>query len=322
MGACSCSRSYQYQKVSNPHTDQLKILHSCCLFCIAAYDKNVKDDKQLTESIKATSTNFIDWCDKGNRSISFITEMNVKSLNLNHTIDPVRVLVMSVRGTSNFEEGFEDIKSYKPKPVEDDEKKECFFAAGAGFIEAYNDIKQITFENEKMLEVFSKMASDHCSGRVLIVGHSLGGTVAQAMASELSLIKPDFKIAVVTFGQPRFFTTESASKDWKFEHWRVINEGDPVPTLPPRDLNFTHHGKAFHFNTNNNGRWNIIEDYPDFDGLDGPSQVLKYNIPAHIMLSNNGYLARLASAIGPHFNLYKGNERIETDRHEEFLSLI
>jgi len=236
------------QKVSDPHPDQLKILHSCCLFCNAAYDDNIKDDKKLMNAINSTSENFMDWSNDNNRSISFITNMNAKSLKLSNIDTLVKVLVMSFRGTSNLEEVVEDIKSYKSKSVEIN--YECHFEGGAGFIDAYNDIKKMTVDKEPMLNVFCKMASDHCCGRVLIVGHSLGGAMAQAMASELSLIQPNFKIAVVTFGQPRLFSSESASKKWTFEHWRAINDSDPVPTLPPCEMEFCHHGKAFHFNTN------------------------------------------------------------------------
>mmetsp|Transcript_24238 Transcript_24238/g.33242 ORF Transcript_24238/g.33242 Transcript_24238/m.33242 type:complete len:386 (+) Transcript_24238:235-1392(+) len=277
---------YNQQRVSKSHPVDLEILYACCSLCTAAYDADIKNNEDLNAKTTLKTERFMDWSKEGNRSISLITEINGKPLKLSETEKPVKVAVMSFRGTSNHSEVMEDMQSYKSVNVfalDDVEKKKSLFQAGAGFVEAYYDIREIVQNGESMMNIFCNEA-DTCGGRVLIVGHSLGGAMAQIMASELSLMRPEYKIALVTFGQPRLFSIKSAQQKWNFEHWRAVNDGDPVPTLPLRKLGFSHHGKAFHFNTNNSGHWNVIEGYTDFDGLDGLFQLFLVNLHAHHLM--------------------------------------
>jgi hypothetical protein len=85
-----------------------------------------------------------------------------------------------------------------------------------------------------------------------VVGHSLGGAMAQLMASEVSICRPDLKVGLVTFGMPRCLSKNTATKTkWSYPHWRVVNDGDPVPTVPPAEFGFSHNSsEIFHYNTN------------------------------------------------------------------------
>jgi hypothetical protein len=239
-------------KVTAPDSEQLEILYTCCSFANAAYDTKITNDQDLSAKTKLFSVSFTDWSNDGNRSYSLITEINGKPLNLSKTSKPVKVALMSFRGTSSASEVVDDLKSVTLVDVfamNDVEKKKSICTAGTGFVDAYYDIREMVREGKSMLDFFCKKVDD-CGGLAVIVGHSLGGAMAQLMATELSLMKPNYKIALVTFGQPRLFSIESAKKNWTFEHWRAVNDGDPVPSVPPNGMGFCHHGTAFHFNTN------------------------------------------------------------------------
>ena len=245
--------AYYWYSSSNDHEevdasqDHVKILKLCSLLCDVAYDPKVLDGDKLKMQINLPCTEFCNWEHKDNRAVSFIAKLDVDLIPL---LGPncCEVAVISFRGTSCFNETLENIRSAWRKKYYIDEQNH--FTAARGFLDAYDDIKEKRVDGKNILDVICRRA-DMCCGRVLIVGHSLGGAMAQAMASELSLSKPHYKIAAVTFGQPRLYSRASAQSYWRYEHWRVVNNGDPVPTLPPAELGFCHHGKAFHFETEN-----------------------------------------------------------------------
>ncbi|KAI0821680.1 Alpha/Beta hydrolase protein [Trametes gibbosa] len=79
--------------------------------------------------------------------------------------------------------------------------------------------------------------------QVLVTGHSLGAAVASLDAAMLRMALPDdVQVKSVVFGLPRV-----GNQDWAdlfdtlipdFIH--VTNQNDPVPTVPPHDLDFEH----------------------------------------------------------------------------------
>jgi len=249
--ALVCAFAYFWFNSTSNHEEMdtnpahVKILNLCCSFCDAAYDSKVLDGAQLEKKIHVPCTEFYDWDNKENRAITFVTKADV---DLSPLFGPGtdEVVVISFRGTSNFSETVEDIRAAGQREYRVDGQNN--FTAAKGFLDAYDDIKEKKIDGKNILDIVCQSANK-CGRHVLIVGHSLGGAVAQAMASELSLCNPHFKIAVVTYGQPRLYSAASAKSKWSYEHWRVVNQGDPVPTLPPCELGFSHHGKAFHFET-------------------------------------------------------------------------
>jgi triacylglycerol lipase len=77
----------------------------------------------------------------------------------------------------------------------------------------------------------------HHSAKVYVTGHSLGGAVAEIFTS----LCP-FATALYTFGQPRTGNAKFHSMV-KCEYFRIMNDGDIVPHVPPEMGNFTHGGR-------------------------------------------------------------------------------
>ena len=68
-----------------------------------------------------------------------------------------------------------------------------------------------------------------------ITGHSLGGAIAAVLA--IHMIDDGYKVEkVVTFGQPKFTTTDGVEKLDFLALVRVVDENDIVPMLPPTTI--------------------------------------------------------------------------------------
>jgi triacylglycerol lipase len=71
--------------------------------------------------------------------------------------------------------------------------------------------------------------------KTYVTGHSLGGAVAAILA--IYLIEDGVNVErVVTFGQPRFTTTNAVKRLQFLPLTRVVDENDVVPLVPPSDL--------------------------------------------------------------------------------------
>lgn len=71
--------------------------------------------------------------------------------------------------------------------------------------------------------------------RTYITGHSLGGALAALLA--IHMIEDGYKVdRVVTFGQPKFTTTDGVGKLGFLSLTRVVDENDVVPMLPPTTI--------------------------------------------------------------------------------------
>lgn len=68
-----------------------------------------------------------------------------------------------------------------------------------------------------------------------ITGHSLGGALAALLA--IHMIEDGYTVdKVVTFGQPKFTTTDGVQKLGFLKLTRVVDENDMVPMLPPTTI--------------------------------------------------------------------------------------
>lgn len=80
---------------------------------------------------------------------------------------------------------------------------------------------------------------------VCVSGHSLGGALAMLAAARLGR-QAGISVSCMTFGAPRVGNT--AFVDWldggRVRGWRVFNEKDPVPMLPPVSDCFSHVGAS------------------------------------------------------------------------------
>ncbi|MCY4489811.1 MAG: lipase family protein [Deltaproteobacteria bacterium] len=90
-------------------------------------------------------------------------------------------------------------------------------------------------------EIIGRTRSQH---EVWLTGHSLGGALAVLLAA--TLLENGLAVTgLYTFGAPRVGDLDFATRlDKELEdgaHWRVVNEGDVVPHLPP-EWGFSHAG--------------------------------------------------------------------------------
>lgn len=68
-----------------------------------------------------------------------------------------------------------------------------------------------------------------------ITGHSLGGALAVLLA--LHMTEDGYKVdKIVTFGQPKFTTTDGVQKLGFLKLTRVVDENDVIPMLPPTTI--------------------------------------------------------------------------------------
>ena len=107
---------------------------------------------------------------------------------------------------------------------------------------------------------------------VYITGHSLGGAMATVAAWHLPTAK-----ALYTFGSPRALGLKKA-KQLKVPHYRVVNNNDIVPKVPPALLFFKHAGTLPYINYYGDIRrmswWQRFKD-----GWRGRRQAWKKGVP-------------------------------------------
>jgi hypothetical protein len=97
-----------------------------------------------------------------------------------------------------------------------------------------------------VLAAVKKVIKDHGVTKVTVVGHSLGGAIANLDAIFLKSQIPSINVKIVTYGQPRVGNQAFADyMDANFpDLTRVTNQADLVPILPGRFLDFHHsHGE-------------------------------------------------------------------------------
>ncbi len=135
---------------------------------------------------------------------------------------------------------------------------------------------------------------------IWITGHSLGGALAVLLGA--MLIEDDFPVqGIYTFGAPRVGDPNFAqSLDQKINgiFYRVVNEGDIVPHLPPKFLGFNHSEKVVLFQSDGTRVDNDINTWKDFreDIIAWLSHLGKKNLAVkafHQLATENGYLQKL-----------------------------
>lgn len=75
---------------------------------------------------------------------------------------------------------------------------------------------------------------------VRVTGHSLGGSVAALLVATLD--HRGYKnVSAITFGQPKFTDAHGADKLARLNILRIVHDEDPIPMLPPVEIE----GKSF-----------------------------------------------------------------------------
>lgn len=118
----------------------------------------------------------------------------------------------------------------------------------AGFLRAYNNIKQ----DPKFLNGVNLAIQKSGNSKLLVLGHSLGGAMAQIAAVDLAVTQPDIaklNIVLYTIGSPRAGTPGFREGLYRYVsfHGRMTHASDIVVHLPPRWTGYVHTGVEMHF---------------------------------------------------------------------------
>ncbi|KAL8969198.1 MAG: hypothetical protein Q9197_004475 [Variospora fuerteventurae] len=107
-----------------------------------------------------------------------------------------------------------------------------------GFKHSWDEIHDAVMGNMK------KAVELHPDYRIVVTGHSLGGAVATLAAGDLRRLDDHFRAAteLYTFGSPRIANKEAARwlTDQSRFSWRITNDNDLVPRVPPRIFGYHH----------------------------------------------------------------------------------
>lgn len=133
-------------------------------------------------------------------------------------IGEVKFLV--IQGSSSFEDNVLDIKFLK-KQADDGEAYHRGFLFASDYL--FDEIKQD-------IELFD-------DGPIIFCGHSLGGAIAQILATRLPCQ------SLITFGSPKV-SKGLSSLPQTVGYRRYVNCSDAVPLLPPNLTGFGHSGEV------------------------------------------------------------------------------
>ena len=101
-----------------------------------------------------------------------------------------------------------------------------------------------------VLTALKAVASTYPTYQVVVVGHSLGGAIADIAAAEIR--KAGTNADLYTYGAPRiagatlsnYITNQNQGRNFRTTHY-----DDPVPRLPPRALGFVHISPEYYIDT-------------------------------------------------------------------------
>ena len=98
--------------------------------------------------------------------------------------------------------------------------------------------------NEAFKAITTELEAQEYIGfrKLLVIGHSLGGALATLVALGMALHYPGIVVYCVTEGAPRVGNSGfvKAFKDLVFESYRIVNDMDTVPMVPPALMGFRH----------------------------------------------------------------------------------
>ena len=196
--------------------------------------------------------------------------------------ETTKTQVIVVRGTSNEENAFVDI-ALQLLP-----DKKTGVKIHQGFSQAANNFYQ---------QVLPLLRKDY---RVITVGHSLGGAVANILAMYLDEDK--FTIAKsVTFGQPKITNVAGARKYAHLNVIRVVTPKDVVPLVPPLDpMDLLKLDVYWHM-----GQEIVLLDTNEYALLEGTKSMMRAGRFVNVMLDESNlqhhlmseYLRRIADKV-------------------------
>ncbi|KAG9024912.1 hypothetical protein FRB95_010883 [Tulasnella sp. JGI-2019a] len=128
----------------------------------------------------------------------------------------------------------------------------------SGFLSAFESTAASVLANVK------NIMTAKATSKITIVGHSLGGAIANLDAVYLKLQIPTATIKLVTFGEPRVGNQAWADYASTFDITRITHTYDPIPIVPGRGLGYHHPTGEIH--VNNAGTWNSCAGQDNVDG--------------------------------------------------------
>ena len=137
-----------------------------------------------------------------------------------------------------------------------------------------------------VLAALKTTAASYPSSKVVVVGHSLGGAIADLATAEIK--KGGTPADLYTFGAPRIggaTTSSFISNQGLGNIYRTTHKNDPVPRLPPVPLGFVHVSPEYYI-TSPNGVTPTAADITRYSGSinllgNTGSNPLQLDISAH-----------------------------------------
>lgn len=163
----------------------------------------------------------------------FMLETEHKSFGFvaRSTTDPT-VVIAAIRGTEKLLEWLIDAE-FVPTPFAP--------VSGAGnvddgFFSIYKTLTGLLPNGQPVPSVTAFLAQQAASGTLVITGHSLGGAVANMLALDVAVNAPVARLELYTLAAPKTGDVEFLNRFTANVpvSYRVFNEPDIVPKLPPR----------------------------------------------------------------------------------------
>eukprot|EP00475_Leptophrys_vorax_P020857 TRINITY_DN2860_c0_g1_i2.p1 TRINITY_DN2860_c0_g1~~TRINITY_DN2860_c0_g1_i2.p1 ORF type:complete len:203 (-),score=59.85 TRINITY_DN2860_c0_g1_i2:588-1196(-) len=106
----------------------------------------------------------------------------------------------------------------------------------SGFLDMYH------IHRDAVIKYLFEVVAQYPSYEVRITGHSLGGALATIMALDVTLNYQLPNVKLMSFGSPRVGNYEFAVafNRTSIQHYRLVNEKDPVPHFPQMVFGFHH----------------------------------------------------------------------------------
>jgi hypothetical protein len=145
-----------------------------------------------------------------------------------------------------------------------------------------------------ILAAVKKIIQERGVTKVTVVGHSLGGAIANLDAIYLKLQIPSISVKIITYGQPRVGNQAFADyMDANFpDLTRVTNQRDLIPIVPGRFLGFHHSHGEIHRKDNT---WSACAGQDNTD----PACTTGY--------VENIFVGNILDHLGPYEGVYLGN---------------
>lgn len=179
-----------------------------------------------------------------------VTHLNILGPQLlgalypNVTTSTGKAIVIAFRGTKNFKNWIQNLKTSKVTPTVGGDCRGCL--VHKGFQQSFVSVR------EKVTTAVQRLAQKHNAGTIIVTGHSLGGALANLAAWDISVrqkalqqepeIRDDVQtfaqaqVLLYTYGQPRVGNEDfsKALRNAITATWRVVHRKDVVAHLPPK----------------------------------------------------------------------------------------